>query len=89
MDHMHAIVAINGSEYKIHLDDDACEAIRLTFNPSGNLDVTMLKILAAAHISTCNRIAKEKTAAGRELAVAKTNMQTASMWSVLGATKGL
>jgi hypothetical protein len=89
MGEMFAIVVINGAEYKVYLDDEAREAVRLTFNPSGNQDVMMLKILAAAHISTCNSVQKAKPDAGRELAVAKTNMQTASMWSVLGATKGL
>lgn len=66
--------------------DGAQEAVRLDFNPSANERVTRLKALAAAFLSECDDIASEQPNAGRELAVAKTNMQTASMWAVLGAT---
>ena len=66
---------------------DGLEAIRLTFNPSLNDDVTTLKALAAAFITHCDTVTRRQPWAARELAVAKTNMQTASMWSVLGATK--
>ena len=67
--------------------DAALEAIRFTFNPSLIDEVTQLKALAAAFLTKCDDIARSKPWAGRELAVAKTNMQTASMWGVLGATK--
>jgi hypothetical protein len=73
----------------ISFSDKAKEAIRHKFNPSGLANVNDLKALAAAFITVCDRIAAEKPEAGRELAVAVTNMQTASMWAVLGATKGL
>jgi hypothetical protein len=66
--------------------DDAQEAIRFSFNPSQRNRVTRLKALAAAFISEAE-VAGEETGAGREAAVAITNMQTASMWAVLGATK--
>jgi hypothetical protein len=66
----------------------AAEAVRMAFNPSGLESVNRLKSLAAAFISECERLKSEDPAAGRELAVAITNMQTASMWGVLGATRG-
>lgn len=69
--------------------DAAREAVRLKFNPSGLDNVARLKTLAAAFITECDRIAAEVPDSGRSIAVAKTNMQTASMWAVLGATTGL
>ena len=72
----------------ITLTDAAKEAIRLGFNPSTLPNVDALKCLAAAFISECDRISAEVPDGGRSLAVAKTNMQTASMWAVLGATTG-
>lgn len=68
--------------------DSAMEAVRFSFNPSGIHHVNVLKALAAAFLSKCDEVAVANPAAAREIAVAKTNMQTASMWSVLGATKG-
>jgi hypothetical protein len=68
-------------------NDSSLEAIRFTFNPSLNDDVTQLKALAAAFLTKCDNIARLNPAAGRECSVAKTSMQTASMWAVLGATK--
>lgn len=70
-------------------NDAAKEAVRLKFNPSGLESVECLKILAASFLTLCDEIAAAKPEAGRELAVAKTNMETASMWAVRGATKGL
>ena len=75
--------------HEVHISSEAVEAIRFSFNPSGNEDVAKLKSLSAAFISQVDEIMKAKPEAGRELAVAKTHMQTASMWAVLGATKGL
>lgn len=74
---------------------EAAEAVRFKFNPSGLERVAKLKSLSAAFISLCNELSLESGAspefagAGREFSVAKTHMQTASMWAVLGATKGL
>jgi hypothetical protein len=82
------IVHPNGITSPYVVNDAAKEAIRLKFNPSGLKNVEDLKALAGAFLSLCDQIASEKPDAGRELAVAKTNMQTASMWAVLGATKG-
>lgn len=78
---------------KIDLDDDisetAREAVRLSFNPSGDQTVYRLKLLAAALITEYEAVRDRNPQAGREAAVAITNMQTASMWGVLAATKGL
>lgn len=80
---------INTPMDDVAITDEAAEAIRLGFNPSTLPSVRRLKMLAAAFISAANEVAKDNPEAGRVLAVAKTNMQTASMWAVLGATKGL
>lgn len=71
------------------LSETAKEAIRFTFNPSGNATVHRLKFLAAALITEYEKVRDSGTGAGREAAVAITNLQTASMWGVLAATKGL
>jgi hypothetical protein len=72
----------------VGVSTEAEEAIRFSFNPSGLQRVTRLKALAAAFISECDAVLLDGTMSGREMAVAKTQMQTASMWAVLGATKG-
>ena len=77
----------DGSSYSVIPGEAAMEAIRYKFNPSGLKNVERLKTLSSAFIQLCNDIIKEKPESGRELAVAKTEMQTASMWAVLGATK--
>jgi hypothetical protein len=75
---------------EVSISDSAAQAIRMGFNPSAIKDVDRLKAIAAAFISECERIkATPGNYAGRELSVAITEMQTASMWAVLGATKGL
>jgi hypothetical protein len=79
----------DGSSYTISLADEAKEAIRYSFNPSGLASVNVLKALAASYLSAIKEAEGQKPEAGREFAVAKTNMQTASMWAILGATKGL
>ena len=80
-------VTVHGTP--INITDSAKELVRLKFNPSNLGNVDTLKHLAAAFLSECDRIAGEVPESGRSLAVAKTNMQTASMWAVLGATTGL
>ena len=83
-----AITMPDGSVVTIGTSDAAQEAIRYSFNPSGRPRVNTLKALAAAFLSECDAALADVPGAGRELAVAKTQMQTASMWAVLGATKG-
>lgn len=83
------LVDDQGQETQIAIDDEAKEAIRLSFNPSQKTEVFTLKMLAAALFTYCNYLQDFKPEAGREFAVAKTNLQTASMWAVSGATKGL
>lgn len=83
--------ACTGAE--VAITPEAAEAVRFTFNPSGLDSVNRLKSLSAAFIAECERQRSAKADdgrdAGREFAVAITNMQTASMWAVLAATKGL
>lgn len=72
------------------LTKTSTDYVRLRFNPSGLDKVTKLKMLAAAFITECEYMqADREKEVGRECAVAITNMQTASMWAVSAATKGL
>lgn len=66
----------------------AQDAVRKSFNPSGNPDVTYIKGLTSQLIEFMEGVRDRNGGlAGREAAVAITNIQTASMWSVLAATK--
>ena len=73
--------------YVTTVSDTAKEAVRIGFNPSQIERVNRLKAIAAAFISECEDGQRGSGAAAREYAVAITNMQTASMWGVLAATK--
>jgi hypothetical protein len=79
----------NGADGAIDISTDGAEAVRFQFNPSGLDKVNRIKTLTAALITELQNQQKEYPAAGREFAVAITNAQTASMWAVLAATKGL
>jgi hypothetical protein len=68
------------------LSDSAKDAIRYSFNPSGNETVNRIKLITGSLITLLEGI-RDSTPAGREAAVAITNIQTASMWAVLAATK--
>lgn len=71
------------------LSVSAIDAVRLRFNPSGLDEVAEIKLLTAALITKLEDIRnRDGGYAGREAAVAITHVQTASMWSVLAATKG-
>lgn len=63
------------------------EAIRVNFNPSGRIDVEILKALAAALWTKCDADPYPSTP-GREFAIARTETESAAMWAVKGATKG-
>lgn len=68
----------------------AADAIRHKFNPSDRSDVAAIKDLTGTLITMLEGIRdRDGGKAGREAAVAITNIQTASMWAVLAATKGL
>lgn len=74
----------------IETTETAKDAVRKDFNPSGNPDVAEIKAITASLISKMEGIRdRDGGKAGREAAVAITNIQTASMWCVLAATKGL
>ncbi len=78
-----------GGSFEVELSEEARDAVRLSFNPSGNEHVGKLKLMAAALFQLNLDTQAQKPEAGREAAVARTNLQTASMWGVLAATKGL
>ncbi len=85
-----AIVSITRQQSRTYCANDASlEAIRFSFNPSALDSVTRIKALAALFITECDKLTSANPAAAREFAVAKTNMQTASMWAELAATKEL
>jgi hypothetical protein len=68
--------------------ETANDAVRKNFNPSGSPEVDNIKRLTAELITFMEGIRDRNDGkAGREAAVAITNIQTASMWCVLAATK--
>jgi hypothetical protein len=68
----------------------ANEAVRRDFNPSGSPDVAAIKERTSELITIMETIRdRDGGKAGREAAIAITNLQTASMWCVLAATKNL
>ncbi len=74
---------------EVQISEAGAEAVRFNFNPSGLDSVNRIKSLTSALISELQAQQAAKPEAGREFAVAITNAQTASMWGVLAATKGL
>ena len=67
----------------------ARDAVRRDFNPSGSPEVAEIKRMTSELITFMEGIRdRPGGTAGREAAVAITNLQTASMWCVLAATKG-
>lgn len=75
---------------EVNVSATAADAIRHKFNPSDLGDVATIKDLTGTLITKMEQIRdRDGGKAGREAAVAITNLQTASMWCVLAATKGL
>lgn len=73
-----------------NLSATAKDAIRAKFNPSGLDEVSEIKLLTGTLITKLEGIRdRDGGKAGREAAAAITQVQTASMWAVLAATKGL
>lgn len=76
-------------------EDAAAKLVRLGFNPSTLEDVDTLKCLAAAFVYKCQQLQDSLTQEpgkphpGRELAVAVTLMQQASMMAVAAVTAHL
>jgi len=62
------------------------EAVRLSFNPSGQDRVYSIKLAAASLIHILEEIRAEGIAA-REASIAITEIETATMWAVKAATK--
>jgi hypothetical protein len=63
-------------------------AVGLTFNPSGDPDVAVLKEMIAAFIDRCNMHRDQATdhEVKRMYSLAITHAQTAQMWGVKAAT---
>lgn len=80
----------NSKTIDVAISASASDAIRHKFNPSDRSDVAYIKDLTGTLITFMEGIReRDGGKAGREAAVAITNLQTASMWCVLAATKGL
>lgn len=84
-----ALTITHGAQGNIELTPESNEPVRYAFNPSQKEEVSRIKTLTSALIAELQAQQKANPAAGREFAVAITNVQTASMWAVLAATKGL
>lgn len=81
---------MTGKKIDVIISASAADAIRHKFNPSDLGDVAKIKDLTGTLITFMEDIRdRDRGKAGREAAVAITNLQTASMWCVLAATKGL
>ncbi len=82
--------AVASKQIEVTVSASAADAIRHKFNPSDRGDVAYIKDLTGTLITFMENIRERNGGkAGREAAVAITNLQTASMWCVLAATKGL
>lgn len=82
--------ATDDKRIPVRVSATAADAIRHKFNPSDLSDVAIIKDLTGTLITFMEGIReRDGGKAGREAAVAITNLQTASMWCVLAATKGL
>ena len=77
---------------KTHVLPDVSEsakiAVNLDFNPSGVKQVDVLKMLAAALITECEKVrdAADGPVQARRASVAITAVEDASMWAVKAAT---
>lgn len=75
---------------EVNVSPTAADAIRHKFNPSDRSDVARIKDMTGTLITFMESIRdRDGGKAGREAAVAITQLQGASMWCVLAATKGL
>ena len=74
-----------GPEFHVNVSPNEAELaiVRAEFNPSGNDDVMVLKILGATLIRAANELGKD----GRLTALARTAAEEATMWAVKSATK--
>lgn len=70
------------------ISETAAEAVRMSFNVGQNPRVAELKRYAAGLITMCEEI-RDEGVAKREASVAITEFETACMWAVKAATKGL
>lgn len=75
---------------EVSISASAADAIRHKFNPSDRAEVATIKDLTGTLITIMEGIReRDGGKAAREAAVAITQLQGASMWCVLAATKGL
>lgn len=86
----HVIVNTGAAQgVEVPVSTSAMGLVRLGFNPSQLTQVDVIKSLAAALISECEKLRDEKGKGAREAAIAITEVQTASMFAVAAATADL
>lgn len=85
------ITETTGIVTEITVSESALDAVRWSFNPSGNDAVAVLKALSAALISECEKLREAEGAAQvkRWAAIAITEVETAQMFAVKAATYGV
>jgi len=83
------ITTQNLQQHSQPISDEAAELVRMSFNPSADQKVEVIKALSAALIAACEDVANANSAAGRHAALAKTAAEEAGMWGVKAATTGL
>lgn len=74
---------------EVAVSDTAAATVRMKSNVSGLRDVDVLKSIAAAFITECERIRDAGGPGARDAAIAITKMQGASMFGVAAATAHL
>lgn len=72
--------------FEIEFHEQAIDLVQFKFNPSGDKEVNEIKTLTCALMSKLSTL---RGAGSFEFENAVQYVQTASMWSVLTATKGL
>lgn len=74
------------NEMEIELSQQVLDAIRVSFNPSGDSRVGELKVVSAALLQMIKNVGEYTPRAQAAASVAAVNVETASMWAVKAAT---
>ena len=84
---LYATISGETFSFSVASSNKAKDDVRFKFNPSGLREVNEIKALGVLWLSKLEEIAATHPHAARELAVARTEFQKASMFAVLGITK--
>ena len=69
----------------VSISESSLKLVRQSFNPSGQTDVDVIKVLAAALVSQCEAAGKD----GRLTSIARSAAEKAAMYGVKSATADL